>query len=98
MSDHLGVCIRGKTGASQLELFTQIVMIFYDAIVNDRDAINRVRMRIIFVWTAVGCPARVADAYRAGEWLSGKLRLEVLEFSDCAPPRQETAFKRGDAG
>ena len=23
MSDHLGVCIRGKTGASQLEFFTQ---------------------------------------------------------------------------
>jgi hypothetical protein len=72
-------------------------MIFYDAIVNDGNAINRVRMRVIFVWTAMSCPARVADAYKASEWLTGELGLEVFEFSDCAPQRQETALKRGDA-
>ena len=63
MSDYLGVRFRVETGASQLKLFTQIVMIFYNAVVHDRDAVNRVRMRVDFVWTAMGRPARVADAY-----------------------------------
>jgi hypothetical protein len=98
MSDHLGVCIRGKTRASQLEFIAQFAMIFDDAVVNDRNAINRVRMRVLFVWTAMSCPARVANAYAADERLTGKLALEVLEFPDCAPPRKETAFKRGDTG
>jgi len=98
MSDHLSVCIRGKAHANPLELIAQFAMIFDDAVMNDRDAINRVRMRVLFVWTAMSCPARVANAYEADERLASKLALEVLEFPDCAPPRKETAFKRGDTG
>ena len=98
VSDHLGVCIRGKTHACQFELITQFAMIFDDAVVNDRNAINRVRMRVLFVWTAMSCPARVANAYEAAERLTSKLALEVLEFPDCAPPSKEAAFKCGDTG
>ena len=46
----------------------------------------------------MSCPARVANAYEADERLTSKLALEVLEFTDCAPPRKKTAFKRGDTG
>jgi len=98
MSDHLGVCIRDKAHASPLELIAQVAMIFDDAVMNDRDAINRVRMRVPFVWTAMSCPARVANAYGAHERLTSKFALEVLEFPDCTPPRKDTAFKRGDTG
>ena len=63
---------------------------------NDRNAINRVRMRVLFVWMAMSCPARVAHAYAADERLTIELALEVLEFPRCAPPRKETAIKRGD--
>ena len=98
MSNHLGVCVRHKAHASPLELIAQLAMIFDDAVMNDRDAINRVRMRVLFVWTAMRCPARVADADEAGKRLASKLALEVLEFPDCAPPRKEAAFKRGDTG
>jgi len=40
----------------------------------------------------------VANAYAADERLTSKPALEVPEFSDRAPPRKETAFKRGDTG
>ena len=46
-------------------------------------------------------PAGFSDApvaYEADERLTSKLALEVLEFPDCAPPREETSFKRGDTG
>jgi len=98
MSDHFGVGIRDKTRASQLEPIAQIAMIFDDAVVNDRNAIDRVRMRVPFIWTAMRGPARVANAYEAGERFASKFVLEVLEFADCAPPRKVTAFKRGDTG
>jgi hypothetical protein len=73
-------------------------MIFDDAVVNDRDAINRVRMRVLLVWTAMGCPARVANANATSEWFTGKSILEIPELSDCAPPRQETSLQRGNTG
>jgi hypothetical protein len=98
MSDHFGVGIRDKTRASQLEPIAQFAMIFDDAVVNDRNAIDRVRMRVPFIWTAMRGPARVANAYEAGERFASKFVLEVLEFADGAPPRKVTAFKRSDTG
>jgi hypothetical protein len=66
--------------------------------VNDRNAINRVRMGVVFAWTTMSCPARVADAYPANQRLAIEHALQVLEFSHCASPRQETMFKRGNSG
>ncbi len=71
MSDHLGVRVRGEARARQLELLAQFSMIFDDAVVNDRNTINRVWMGVLFVWTAMSCPARVADSYTANERLTG---------------------------
>ena len=65
MSDHFGVRLADETSAVQLELFAQLVMVFNDAVVNDRDALNRVRMRVVFGWAAVSGPAGVPDAYRS---------------------------------
>ena len=67
MSNHLGVCVRGKTHASQLELIAQFAMIFDDAVMNDCSTLNRVQIRVLFVWTAMSCPARVANAYETNE-------------------------------
>ena len=52
-------------------------MIFDDAVMNDRTAINRVRMRVLLIWTAMGCPSRVANAYATAERFTGKSILEV---------------------
>ena len=73
-------------------------MIFDDAVMNDRNAINRVRMRVLLIWTAMGCPSRVANAYAAGKRLRTQPFLEVLELSDRAPPPKQAAFKRRDTG
>jgi hypothetical protein len=72
MSNHLGVCVGGKARASQLEFLPQFAMILDDAVVNDLNAINRVRMRVVFVWTAMSCPARMTNAYAADERLASK--------------------------
>jgi hypothetical protein len=77
MSDHLGVCFRDKARPCPLKLVTQLAMIFDDAVVNDRNAINRVRMRVLFIWTAVGCPSCVANAYATAERFTCKPILEI---------------------
>jgi hypothetical protein len=84
--------------SSQLELITQFAMVFDDAVVDNGNAINRVRMGVLLVWSAMSCPARVANAYETRERLASKLALEVLEFPDRAPPRKETTFQRSDTG
>jgi hypothetical protein len=66
--------------------------------VNDRNTIDRVGMRVSFIWTAMRGPARVANAYEARERFASKFVLEVLEFANRASPRKVTAFKRGDTG
>jgi hypothetical protein len=97
MSDHLGICVRDKARARRLELLTQFVMVFDDAIMNDRNAINCMWMRIFFVWTTMSRPTGVANPYAANKRLTSELALEVLEFSDRAPPRKVTVLKRGYA-
>ena len=98
MSDHFGVGIRDKTRASQPQPIAQFAMILDDAVVNDRNTIDHVRMRVPFIWTVMRGPPRVANADEAGERFATKLVLEVLEFADCAPPRKVTVFKRSDSG
>ena len=73
-------------------------MIFDDAVVNDRNTINRVRMRVLLVRTAMSGPARMTDAYAATSGSQLSLLSRFSEFSDCSPPRKETAFKSGEAG
>ena len=87
-----------KARSGQLELTAQLAVVFDDSIVNDRNAVDRVGMRVPFVWTAVSCPAGVADAYAAGKRLRTQPFLEVLELSDRAPPRKQAAFKRRYTG
>jgi hypothetical protein len=84
MSDHFGVRLADETSAVQLELLAQLVMVFNDAVVDDRNAPNRVWMRVVLGRAAVSGPACVANAYWSSERPIGKLRLEVLEFSNCA--------------
>ena len=64
---------------------------------DDRNAPNRVWMRVVLGRAPVSGPARVPDAYRSSERPIGELRLEVLEFSNCAASSELTAFKCGDS-
>jgi hypothetical protein len=98
MSDHLGICVRDKASAGQLKLLTQLPVILDNAVVNDRNTIDRVWMRVVFVRAAVSRPAGVTDAYEAAERIAGKFALEVLEFADGAPKCKKAPFKCRDTG
>ncbi len=97
MSDHLGVGLGREGGASGRELVSQLVEILDDAVVDDGDAVGRVRMRVVLVGPAMGRPAGVADADRAGERLAPEPLLEILELAFGAPAREVTFFQGGDA-
>jgi hypothetical protein len=62
MGDHLGVGIGGKCHAGLLQIPAQLVEILDDAVVDDCEAVGRVRVRVHLVGTAMGCPTRVTDA------------------------------------
>ena len=87
-----------KTRPAARDLALQRLEILDDAVVDDGDALGRVRMGIRFGRRAVRRPARVADAGRAGERLGLQPRLEIDELAAGAPARQLAILERGDAG
>jgi hypothetical protein len=84
--------------ALRLQFAAQLVEIFDDAIVHDRNAVAGVRMGIALARPPMGGPARVSDPNRAGERCAGKPLLEVLEFAFRAQPRQVPVLKRRNPG
>ena len=98
VSDHFGIGFAAELRAVLAELFAQLAEILDDAVVHDRDPLGRVRMRVDLGRLAVGGPAGVADADRAGERLAGEPLLQVLELALGAPARQRAALQRRDAG
>ena len=81
-----------------LQLVAQLAEILDDAVVHDRELLGGVRMGVVLGRLAVGRPAGVADADRAGERLAVQPRLEVAQLALGAPARQRAALERGDAG
>ena len=81
-----------------VKLFAQFAEILDDAVMHDRDAVGRVRMRVPLVRTAVRRPARVADAGRAGERLAFEPGFELLQLAFGAAALRCAVFERGDAG
>lgn len=68
-------------------------MIFDDSIVYNSNPIHHVRMRIVLIWTAMRCPARVTDSNPARKRLRGEQIVEVCELSDCTAPGQRAVFE-----
>ena len=84
MGDDLAVGLALEGAALGLHLLAQRLEILDDAVVDDRDAVDDVRVGVADGRRAVGRPAGVGDADRAGE----RRRLE-LALRDCrACPRR----------
>ena len=66
MREHFGIGFRAKHDAAALAACAQLSRVFDDAVVNDREALAcvTVRMRIAIARLAVRRPARVRDAGR----------------------------------
>src|SRR5579883_477255 len=80
------------------QLRAQLAEILDDAVVHHGDVLGRVRMRIGFVWLAVGGPAGVADPGMAVQRLAAQPLLEVLQLALGAPPLEMVALQRRNPG
>lgn len=59
MRNNLGVSLRAEDIAVFLQFFAQLGKIFDDAIVDNRNAVGKMRVRDGLIWNAVRCPAGV---------------------------------------
>ena len=77
MGDDLGVGLGRELGAAALELGAQLGEILDDAVVDDGDAVGRMRMGVGLVRPAMGRPAGVADADGAASGSFEQPHLEI---------------------
>jgi hypothetical protein len=96
--DDLRVGLAGEEATRRLYLPPERLKILDDAVVDDRDAVGRVRMSIRFRRRAVRRPAGVANAGRARKRLRREPLLQIDELATCAATFQLSALKRGYAG
>ena len=94
LRDDFGIGVAGERRAVLDEFFAQFTEILDDAIVNDGDAIGRVRVRVALGRLAVRRPARMTDAGVAGQRLAIELRFEVLQLAFGAAAREMAALER----
>ena len=97
MRHHFGVGLAQEFGALLFQHVPQLAEILDDAIVNHRDVFSRMRMRIVFVWLAVGGPARVPDAGMARQRFGLQSQFKISQFAFGAAALEMVAFQRGDA-
>ena len=98
LGDDFGVRLRGEDGTFGRELFLDLGEILDDAVVNDRDAIDEMRMGIRLVRHTVSGPAGVRDADIAWKRFAGELGLEIEELAFGAAAIELAVVDGGDAG
>ncbi len=80
------------------EFAPQFDEIFDDAVMDDREPVRGVRMRVVFGRPAVGRPAGVADADGAQQWFAGQPLFQISKLALRPPARELALFEGGDAG
>jgi hypothetical protein len=98
MGDHLGVGVGAKCRALFLELIAQFAEVLDDAVVNHRNPVGGMGMRIAFGRSAVGCPAGVTDADVSSKRLTRESGFEIAQFTLGSTTTEPSAFQSGDAG
>src|SRR5690606_2109410 len=81
VGDYFGVGFRGEVIAQLLELLTQLVVVFDDAVVDYGQPLGHMGVGVVFGRFAVGGPAGVGDAQVA---VDGFLFQGVFQFDDLA--------------
>ncbi|CDX59591.1 hypothetical protein MPL1032_270029 [Mesorhizobium plurifarium] len=98
MRDDLGVGLRGERVTVAGKFVAQLCEILDNAVVDDGDAVGKMRMRVGLVGNAMRCPARMADADRALERLVLQPPFEVDELAFGTAPAKLAPLDGGDAG
>ncbi len=93
-----GVGLGVEHRALVLELLAQLAEILDDAVVDDGNALGRVRMGVVDGRLAVRGPAGVTDAGRALQRLGLQPPLQILQLALGTAALDMLAFERGDAG
>ena len=97
MRDHFCIGLRQEFCTGGFKLTAQFAEVLDDAVVDDRDALSGVRVRVVLIRLAVGRPAGVADADLAIERMRTQARFEIAKFTLGALARDVSAFERGNA-
>src|SRR6201999_4149981 len=84
--------------ATGRELLPQLEVVLDDAVVDDADRPDLVRVRVLVARPAVGRPPRVADADGARRRLLLQLLFEVRELAATADDARRSVVIDGDAG
>ena len=95
--DDLGVGLRDEDPTLSLQFLAQLAEILDDPVVDHREPLGGVRVRIGLVRLAMRRPARMPDADEPREWRFAKTMLEVAQLALGAPAGQLRRFQRGDA-
>src|SRR5690606_36165812 len=99
VGDYFGVGFRGEGVAQLLELLTQLVVVFDDAVVDYGQPLGQVRMGVVFGGFAVGGPAGVGYAQVAVNGCSFQGIFQLDDLADCAGAFDAVAGGQdGDAG
>ena len=98
MGDRFRVGLSHEVRAPPRQFGSQLVEILDDAVVNDGDAVGRMRMRIDLVGPAMRRPARMADADRAIQGLPRETLLQVPQLAFGTQTGQMPVLERGEAG
>src|SRR5882757_7394689 len=96
MQHDLGVGFRLEDRALLLQRLPKFTKILDDAVVDDGDALGRMRVGIVLGRPPVGSPAGVTDAGMTCERFGAQPRLEVFQLAFGAPAFEMLAFQRGD--
>ena len=81
-----------------MQLVAQLAEILDDAVMHERDARRRMRMRVDLGRRAMRRPARMADAGVAGERMRMQHLVEIGELAGRAAAFDMAVHQRGDAG
>src|SRR5690606_33328081 len=99
VSDYFGVGFRGEVVAQFLELLTQLVVVFDDAVVDYGQPLGHMGVRVVFGGFTVGGPAGVGCAQVAGNGCSFQGSFQFDYLADCAGAFDAVAGGQdGDAG
>ncbi len=100
MRHDLGVGLRGEAVAARSEPVAQLLVVFDDAVQDDRDASGAVvvRMGVLVRGPPVGGPARVAEPDDRPRVVAAGRRDQRVEVADGAHDVDTAAVEQGDAG
>src|SRR5947209_19342700 len=98
MADHLGIRLAFELPALGNQFVPQRLEVLDDAVVDQRDRPDDVRVRVADGRRSMCGPTRMRDPGRATEWMLGELVSQIVELALRAPPLKFAVVDRADAG